>query len=172
MLAVADSFLTQGVLSRTAGRHRDAAQTFEADGHDQFKGLPLVVLVDGATASGAEIVTSALQDAGRALVIGSGTAGLGTIQSLLRLPNGAVIALTWARQYAPSGYAIDGRGILPNICTARAGGSVDDTMARLERRQWPHPARRLDPPYRPPGRRRPERVSQKLPAIQRAQRPR
>ena len=78
----------------------------------------MVVLINGNSASASEIVAAALQDAGRAVLIGSNSYGKGTVQTVLRLPNEGELTLTWARFHAPSGYALNGRGIMPDICTS------------------------------------------------------
>ncbi|MCH7796202.1 MAG: peptidase S41, partial [Proteobacteria bacterium] len=72
-----------------------------------------------------------LQDSGRAVVIGSGSFGKGTVQTVLRLPNEGELTLTWARFHAPSGYALNGRGVLPDICTTAEDLSADDVLERL-----------------------------------------
>ena len=77
--------------------------------------VPLVVLVDGGTASAAEVVTGALQDRGRAVVVGSRTFGKGTVQEPKRLSDGSQLALTVARYTLPSGRSVDGVGIEPDI---------------------------------------------------------
>jgi len=79
----------------------------------------MVVLVNGNSASASEIVAAALQDSGRAVVIGSNSFGKGTVQTVLRLPNEGELTLTWARFHAPSGYALHHRGILPDVCTSK-----------------------------------------------------
>jgi carboxyl-terminal processing protease len=93
---------------------------------------PVVVLVNGNSASASEIVAAALQDSGRALVIGSGSFGKGTVQTVLRLPNEGELTLTWARFHAPSGYALHRRGVIPDICTTgMPNQTADDIFDRL-----------------------------------------
>lgn len=118
-VAVASAFLTGGVVARTAGRHPDTDRTYLADDEDHAAGLPLVVLVDGRTASAAEIVAAALADRGRAVVIGSATTGKGLVQIVAPLANGGELDLSWARVLAPSGWPIHDLGVLPAICTGR-----------------------------------------------------
>ena len=81
--------------------------------------LPMVVLVNGNSASAAEIVAAALQDRGRAVVVGTTSYGKGTVQTVVRLPNEGELVLTWSRLLAPSGYTWNELGVLPNICTAK-----------------------------------------------------
>ena len=75
------------------------------------------MLVNGDSASAAEIVAAALQDSGRAVVVGSNSYGKGTVQTVLRLPNDGELTLTWARFHAPSGYTLNHLGVLPSVCT-------------------------------------------------------
>ncbi len=128
-VSVSDLFMTRGRIVSTHGRHPDSHQFFEARSDDLAYGLPLAVLVDGNSASASEIVAAALQDSGRAVVIGTNSFGKGTVQTVLRLPNEGELTLTWARFHAPSGYALQKRGVLPNICTS---GSDTTASALLE----------------------------------------
>ena len=89
-----------------------------------------MVLVDGNSASAAEIVAAALQDNGRAVVVGSNTYGKGTVQTVLPLPNQGEITLTWARFHAPSGYTLHHLGVLPSVCTS-IYRSADEVMQNL-----------------------------------------
>jgi len=130
-IEVADLFLTQGQIVRTHGRHPDSEQRYEADGEDMAHGLPLVVLVDGKSASAAEIIAAALQDHGRAVVIGTTSFGKGTVQTVIRLPNDGEITLTWSRLVAPSGYVLHGLGVMPDICTSGAAGNVRKLIAAV-----------------------------------------
>jgi carboxyl-terminal processing protease len=122
-IAVADMFLNAGRILTTRGRHPDSLQRFDATGTDIAGGLPLVVLIDGKSASSSEIVAAALQDLGRAVLVGSSSYGKGTVQTVLPLPNDGELILTWAKLYAPSGYALHHLGVIPNVCTSK---SADD----------------------------------------------
>ncbi|MDA1089900.1 MAG: S41 family peptidase [Proteobacteria bacterium] len=126
-IKVADLLLTQGKIISTRGRHADSIHHYEAGGRDLAFGLPVVVLVDGKSASAAEIVAAALQDRDRAVVIGTASFGKGSVQTVLRLPNDGEITLTWSRLVAPSGYIFHGLGIRPAICTSNAKDSAQDT---------------------------------------------
>ncbi len=117
-IKIADMFLEYGDIINTRGRHPNSNQHYEADGDDLAEGLPLVVLMDGKSASSAEVVAVALQDQGRAVVIGTASYGKGTVQTVIRLPNNGEITLTWSRLIAPSGYAFHELGVLPSICTS------------------------------------------------------
>ena len=113
---VADLFLSQGTIISTKGRHIDSLHKYAAGGSDLTDGQPLMVLIDGNSASAAEIVAAALQDRERAILVGTPSYGKGTIQSVLRLPNDGEITLTWSRFIAPSGYALQGLGVRPSLC--------------------------------------------------------
>lgn len=115
-VSVADLFLDGGQIIATLGRHPDSHHNYRAGGVDLARGLPLTVLVDGDSASAAEIVASALQDLGRAVLIGSASYGKGTVQTVIRLPNDGEVTLTWSRFVSPSGYAIHGLGVMPAVC--------------------------------------------------------
>ncbi|WP_161958722.1 S41 family peptidase [Ferruginivarius sediminum] len=128
---VSDLFVREGRIVSTHGRHPDSHQYFDADPDDLGEGRPVVVLVNAASASASEIVAAALQDSGRAVVIGSTSFGKGTVQTVLRLPNRGELTLTWARFHAPSGYALSRRGVLPDVCTSGKAEDFDDVLADL-----------------------------------------
>jgi carboxyl-terminal processing protease len=122
-IRISDIFLDGGAITATRGRHPGSKQVFEASPGDLARGLPIVVLINGNSASAAEIVTAALQDNGRAIVIGTNSFGKGTVQSVLQLPNDGEITLTWSRFLAPSGYRLHELGVLPSVCT-HGGGDI------------------------------------------------
>ena len=131
-VAVSDLFVGQGRIVSTHGRHPDSHQYFDADTDDLAKFRPVAVLVNGNSASASEIVAAALQDSGRAVVIGSGSFGKGTVQTVLRLPNEGELTLTWARFHAPTGYGLNRRGVIPNICTTGIPNqTAEDILGRL-----------------------------------------
>lgn len=127
-IAVSDIFVTSGRIVSTHGRHNDSHQYFRAKSDDLTKSAPLVVLIDGGSASAAEIVAAALQDSGRAVLVGSASFGKGTVQTVQPLPNTGEFILTWARFHAPSGYALHRRGVLPDICTTGDVATSADVM--------------------------------------------
>jgi len=127
-IEVADAFLVHGDILNTLGRHPDSIQHYEATGQDQAQGLPMVVLIDGKSASAAEIVAAALQDRERAVVVGTASYGKGTVQTVIRLPNSGEITLTWSRFMAPSGYALHGLGVYPVICTSGTNDNASENL--------------------------------------------
>jgi len=127
---LADLFLSEGIISSTRGRHSGSIHSYEAGGSDLSQGVPVVVLIDGKSASAAEIVASALQDRGRAVVIGTTSYGKGTVQTVIRLPNDGELTLTWSRFIAPSGYAIHGLGVSPAICTSGVAASDGEELLK------------------------------------------
>lgn len=124
-VSVSDLFMRDGTIVSTRGRSPLASQSYDAHEGDPGEDLPLVVLVDGKSASAAEIVAAALQDSGRAVVAGSNSYGKGTVQTVIQLPNDGEITLTWSRFHAPSGYALHGLGVLPTLCTAEAPANAE-----------------------------------------------
>ncbi len=130
-VAVADLFMNSGRIVSTHGRNPDSHQYFEATPGDIAHGLPMAVLINGGSASASEIVAAALQDSGRAVLIGSNSYGKGTVQTVLRLPNDGEITLTWARFHAPSGYTLNHIGVLPSICTNSGDEEANDLLYQL-----------------------------------------
>lgn len=130
---MADLFVKDGPIVSTRGRHPLATQHYEARQGDAGENLPVVVLVDGKSASAAEILAAALQDAGRAVIVGTNSYGKGTVQTVIRLPNDGEMTLTWSRFHTPTGYALHGLGVLPTICTAEGAetfpASLDNGVA-------------------------------------------
>ena len=116
---VSDLFLREGVIVSTRGRTADADYTFNATARDVLEGAPMVVLVNRGSASASEIVAGALQDHGRALILGTKTFGKGSVQTILPMNNGAALKLTTARYYTPNGRSIQATGIEPDIVSRR-----------------------------------------------------
>ncbi len=137
---VSELFIHNGTIFSTSGRHPDSRRTYKSGNGSKTPEVPIVVLMNGGSASAAEIVAAALQDRGRAVVVGSTSYGKGTVQTVVRLANEGELILTWSRLNAPSGYTWNELGVLPNICTSKIGdagqlnaGAVDSSQGTLMR---------------------------------------
>src|SRR6185437_17107431 len=118
---VAGDFLGDGVVVTTRGRHHDDDEVYRAppDG-DKLKGVPVMVLINGASASASEIVGGALQDHHRAILMGTRSFGKGSVQTIIPLGGQGALRLTTARYYTPSGRSIQAEGIEPDIKVEQA----------------------------------------------------
>ena len=133
-VAVADTFLERGEIVSTRGRRSDSIQRFNARRGDAASGMPIVVLINGGSASASEIVAGALQDHHRAIVMGTPSFGKGSVQTIMPLPGHGAMRLTTARYYTPSGTSIQAKGIVPDIEVKQSHVEVldDDDPARRE----------------------------------------
>jgi carboxyl-terminal processing protease len=132
-VSVADLFIGSGPIVSTRGRNPASEQYFRAAPDDVAAGLPIVTLINGGSASAAEIVAAALQDTGRAVVVGSASYGKGTVQTVLRLPNDGELTITWAKLISPAGYALNEHGVVPTICTSGLHGGDKDVSRAVKR---------------------------------------
>ncbi len=129
-VTVSDIFINEGLIVYTDGRIDNADLRYKATRPDLTGGVPVVVLVNGGTASASEIVAGALQDHGRAVVMGTTTFGKGSVQTILPLSADRAIKLTTARYYTPNGRSIQAEGIVPDIWVARSRVTSVETGAR------------------------------------------
>jgi carboxyl-terminal processing protease len=114
-VAVSGDFIDQGEIVSTRARHAEDGQRWDAKGDDIIPGVPLVVMINGGSASSSEIVSGALQDHHRAVLLGTRSFGKGSVQTVIPLPGNGAMRLTTARYYTPSGRSIQGLGIKPDV---------------------------------------------------------
>ncbi len=115
---VCEDFIPDGEIVSTRARHPDEDQRWNAKGTDLLDGLPMVVLINGGSASASEIVSGALQDHRRAIIMGTRSFGKGSVQTVIPMGDDGAIRLTTARYYTPSGRSIQGLGIAPDVPVA------------------------------------------------------
>lgn len=123
---VADHFLKKGLIVYTEGRIANSELRFNADPADASEGVPLVVLINGGSASASEIVAGALQDHKRGVLMGTDSFGKGSVQTVLPLNNDRALKLTTALYFTPNGRSIQAQGIVPDIEVARAKLTRED----------------------------------------------
>ena len=130
---VSDAFLEEGLIVSAEGRQADARFRLEAQAGDILEGAPLAVIVNGGSASAAEIVAGALQDHHRALIVGTRTFGKGSVQTVVPLSGGRAVKLTTSRYYTPSGRSIHKSGIRPDVTVEPGTVTEADGDAQLAR---------------------------------------
>lgn len=146
-VAVSDAFLDEGLIVYTEGRVSDSKLKFSATPGDVMHDAPIVVLVNGGSASASEIVAGALQDHRRAVIMGTQTFGKGSVQTILPVSSGGALKLTTARYYTPKGRSIQAAGIEPDIVTEEAKVTLSETRDRLREADL---TRHLDGEAEPP----------------------
>ena len=136
-VSVSDAFLREGRIVYTEGRVEQAQMSFDANPSDVLNGAPMVVLINSGSASASEIVAGALQDHGRAVIMGTRSFGKGSVQSVVPLTGGAAVKLTTARYYTPGGRSIQADGIVPDV-------ELDDLRVERRERSGPGPMAERD----------------------------
>ncbi|MBM3505806.1 MAG: PDZ domain-containing protein [Alphaproteobacteria bacterium] len=149
---VSDAFLDQGEIVSTRGRRNGDSQRFNARDGDVAKGLPMVVLINGGSASASEIVAGALQDHGRAVIMGTQSFGKGSVQTIIPITGQGALRLTTSLYYTPSGRSIQAKGISPDIVVeprpvagVQAGPQRSEATLRNHIEVGPDGQRRLSP---------------------------
>jgi carboxyl-terminal processing protease len=137
-VAVAGILIDARTIGSAVGRDPEADQIWRSAANaDLAPGEPVIVLVDGRTASAAEVLAAALADDGRGVVVGSTTFGKGLVQAATPLPDGGTLLVTWARLLAPLGWPLQGLGVMPQICTSGTADSVEAELEALNGGQQP-----------------------------------
>ena len=130
-VTAADAFLPAGLVATTSGRDPDAMHIWRSTEGELAENVPLVLLVDGRTASAAEIMAAALADRGLAVVVGSETTGKGMVQAIDPLPDGGELFVTWSQTIAPLGWPVQSVGVMPQVCTSLGAEAMHRQLAAL-----------------------------------------
>ena len=151
-VAVSDDFLDSGEIVSTRGRHAEDDQVWYAQGTDILNGAPMVILTNAGTASAAEIVTAALQQNRRALVLGTKTFGKGSVQTIIPIDDEGALRLTTALYFTPSGKSIQDYGVTPNVHVSDTA-TPQDAFSQLRETDllnaFTNPTKQATPPLPP-----------------------
>ncbi len=129
-VGVSDAFIDNGLIVYTEGRIDDSSHRYVATPGDSLNGAPLVVLINGGSASASEIVAGAMQDHKRGIIMGTKSFGKGSVQTIQELRNGSAVKLTTARYFTPNGRSIQAKGIDPDIVLSTVRLSDNDEKSR------------------------------------------
>jgi carboxyl-terminal processing protease len=130
-VGVSDAFIDNGMIVYTEGRIDDSSHKYLATPGDSLNGAPLVVLINGGSASASEIVAGAMQDHKRAIIMGTKSFGKGSVQTIQELRNGSAVKLTTARYFTPNGRSIQAKGIVPDIKLSTLKIPANDAKGRV-----------------------------------------
>ncbi len=136
-IKVADAFLEKGEIVSTRGRNPEDGDRWNATPGDLAQGKPIVVIINGGSASASEIVAGALKDHHRAVVVGTKSFGKGSVQTVMPLKNGGAMRLTTARYYTPSGRSIQALGVIPDIVVPQPPRKPEDKAEDEEEQKRP-----------------------------------
>lgn len=141
-LEVAELFLDEGIIVSTKGRKENSAVFYRAHNKAVVKNTPIILLVDGGTASAAEVLAAAIKEQGLGVIVGTRTLGKGTVQNVVKLPGDNHLLITNAYYHTPSGKKIDGEGLKPDICLSHTNEYAD--INEIFQRQEPENCPRED----------------------------